>query len=68
MADLTNKSYRFPPTRRLRASYSSIVPEASREGEKARALESVLQQREETDKAGTATNFEVPNTYENHQT
>ena len=55
MAELANKSYRFPPTRPLRVSYSSIVPEASREGEKARALESVLQRREETDKTGTAT-------------
>lgn len=54
MADVVSKSYRFPQTRRLRASYTPVIPEVTREGEKARELREALIRREEANVTGSA--------------
>ena len=52
MADVVSKSYRFPQTRHLRASYTAVIPEVAREGDKARELREALIRREEANVTG----------------
>lgn len=48
----TTKSYRFAPTRELRASYKTVVPATVRHSSKTTALEEHLKLREEEDVDG----------------
>lgn len=48
----SNKLYRFPPTRDLRADYDSLVPTTVKARKHAKELREYLKRREEDDVTG----------------